>query len=86
MEASTLRALPPLEHAFTHFRLTMHPVRMDVAHGGEAADRVLQRVAERDDLAWLATDAIDAAGLPAPIRRLVSSLDLSGFRLQPLSA
>ena len=87
IDAGTLHALPPLEHGFTHFRLTMHAVRMEVgAHAGNGADRVLQRVAERDDLAWLATDAIDAAGLPAPIRRLVSSLDLSGFRLQPLSA
>lgn len=74
-----MHALPPLEHAFTHFRLTMHPVRI----GAEAAS---QCVAERDELAWLSHEAADAAGLPAPIRRLVRSLDLSGFRLQPLYA
>lgn len=71
-------AMPPLTHAFTHFRLTMHPVRVSMP-ARAARDKF-------DDLAWFTADAADAAGLPAPIRRLVRSLDLSGFQLQPLSA
>jgi len=82
IDAGPSHALPPLEHAFTHFRLTMRPARLHVT----APARDLPQIAERDDLAWFFPQAADAAGLPAPIRRLVRSLDLAGFRLTPLSA
>jgi hypothetical protein len=45
----------------------MHPVRVTV----DAPLRVLQAPA----LEWLTPDAALAAGLPAPIRRLIRSLD-----------
>ena len=56
-------ALPPVEHAFTHFRLTLHPQRVAV--------RWWPARLEAPGQAWLLpADAVDAA-LPAPIRRLL---------------
>ena len=59
-------ALPPIEHGFTHFRLTLHPQRVAV--------RAWPARAEAPGLAWLTrADALDAA-LPAPIRKLLRTL------------
>ena len=59
-------ALPPIAHGFTHFALTMHPQRL-------AAARWPVR-AEAPGTTWLApSDALTAA-LPAPIRKLLRSL------------
>ena len=56
-------ALAPLNHAFTHFRLEITPIRFDVAGGAhEVAD-----AAHR----WLALAELDSAGLPAPVRRIL---------------
>lgn len=74
--ADDVNALPTLEHGFTHFTLTMHPLRL-------TATQAPKHVAGHDDLAWLSNDAAEATGLPAPIRRLVRSLDLARFRLTP---
>jgi A/G-specific adenine glycosylase len=65
-------ALPPIEHGFTHFRLTLHPVRVAVRrwpHTVEAPGRL-----------WIApADALNAA-LPAPIRKLLRGLFPPGDR------
>jgi len=65
-EVGVGEALPPIEHGFTHFRLTLHPQRI-TARGwplrAEAAGQV-----------WLTPDDALAAALPAPVRRLVRSL------------
>jgi A/G-specific adenine glycosylase len=59
-------ALPPIAHGFTHFTLTLHPLRLAVAEW--------PRRAEAPGLVWLTRiDALSAA-LPAPIKRLVRSL------------
>jgi len=58
-------ALPPIEHGFTHYRLTLHPLRVRV--------RRVAVGAREDGVLWLAPgDAVDAA-LPAPIRVLLRS-------------
>ena len=58
-----LRLLPPLTHTFTHFALTMHPVRVPVTHWPTTAGaRGVQ---------WFARDSAIAAAVPAPIRRLL---------------
>ena len=58
-------ALPPIEHGFTHYRLTLHPLRVRV--------RRVAAGAREDGVLWLApADAVDAA-LPAPIRVLLRS-------------
>ena len=60
--------LPPIAHGFTHFALTLHPQRV-------RARRWPAR-AEAPGTIWLApADARDAA-LPAPIRKLLWSLEL----------
>ena len=55
--------LPPWRHSFTHFHLTLLPLL------GQA--RPLPRVAERTGEAWVGRDELDAAALPAPIRKLL---------------
>ena len=59
--------LAPLTHVFTHFALTMHPVRV-------ALDVPL-RAMESDSFEWMTLGAAIDAALPSPIRRLLRSLD-----------
>ena len=54
------KALPPIEHGFTHFRLRIKPVLCDVA----------ERTAGR----WLKIEDADAAALPAPVKALLGRL------------
>lgn len=61
--AGAVLPLPPLAHAFTHFSLTMHPVRVTVA-------RWRERV-EVPGIEWLAHERALASALPSPIRRLL---------------
>ena len=58
--------LPPIEHGFTHYRLTIHPQRIAV--------RKWSSRAEAPGLLWLTKDDALAAALPAPIRKLMRSL------------
>ena len=58
--------LPPIEHGFTHFALTLHPQRMRVTHWPPRA--------EAPQYVWLARDDALHAALPAPIRKLLRSL------------
>lgn len=65
MTPRTSRALPALRHGFTHFGLTLHPqwIEVDEAlHAGERAGT------------WLTRDAALSAALPAPIKRVLRSL------------
>ena len=58
--------LPVIEHAFTHYRLTLHPVRVRAVRPASGV--------ENPGRLWLApADAVNAA-LPAPIRALLRSL------------
>jgi A/G-specific adenine glycosylase len=57
-------ALPPFEHGFTHFRLRIHPLRIDIAEiSGQAAE---------PGSVWLALDEARSAAIPAPVRRLLA--------------
>jgi A/G-specific adenine glycosylase len=58
-----LQALPPRSHSFTHFSLTLLPMRLDV--------RAPPRALCESDLVWLPLAHIDAAPLPAPILSLL---------------
>jgi len=69
----TLQWLPPLTHGFTHFALTMHPVRVEVL--GWPLD------ARMPGVEWFARDAALAAAIPSPIRKLLRIGDASEFRL-----
>jgi len=57
------RALPPIEHGFTHFRLTLHPQPCAVRAGGHRA--------EEPGLLWLPLAEVSGAALPAPIKKLL---------------
>ena len=62
MTALSTETLPPLKHAFTHFRLTLLPVLCRVAPGMACQEAGWQ---------WLPlADAADA-GVPTPIRKLI---------------
>ena len=59
-------ALPPIEHGFTHHRLTIHPQRVAV--------RAWPTRAEAPGYVWVTREDALAAALPAPIRKLLRSL------------
>ncbi len=64
----TLREeLPPIAHAFTHFALTLHPQRV-------SARRWPAR-AEAPGTLWLTPADAHGAALPAPIKKLLRSLE-----------
>jgi A/G-specific adenine glycosylase len=56
------RTLPPLRHAFTHFRLTLEPVLCRVESSFQAAEAGLE---------WIAIEQAADAGVPAPIKKLI---------------
>ena len=64
-EVDSFLALTPVQHAFTHFRLTLQPL---LGHA-----RLLPQVAEADGERWLARPELAAAALPAPIRKLLEA-------------
>ncbi len=63
------RALPPIDHVFTHFRLRIHPQLFD----GIAAK---PRLGDNDGLRWITRGELAALGIPAPVRRLIEQEDL----------
>ena len=71
-EVAVREPLPRLEHVFTHFRLTLTPqpctVRRWPAH------------AEEPGLVWLPFAEAGGAALPAPIKKLLRSLDSNDRR------
>jgi adenine-specific DNA glycosylase len=58
--------LAPIEHGFTHYRLTLHPQPVAVRRWPARAAAPGQ--------AWLLPDDAIAAALPAPIRRLLKDV------------
>ena len=58
--------MPASTHVFTHFALTMHPMRIHV-EGAPAH-------AHSDDLTWLSIDEARCAAVPAAVRRLLESV------------
>ena len=66
IEAGAIEALAPIVHGFTHFTLTLHPLRI-------AVRRWCPR-AESPECVWLARDDAMSAALPAPIKRLIRDL------------
>jgi A/G-specific adenine glycosylase len=61
-------AAPGFVHPFTHFVLHADVLRVRLSSTGAA------RVEEKDATRWVGFDAIDALGLPAPIRTLLATL------------
>lgn len=64
IRATLVGRLEPIEHAFTHYALTMHPSRLAASSSQRS---------ERAETAWIAHTDLDGAALPAPIRRLLAA-------------
>ena len=63
-EAGATRKLEPLEHGFTHFRLAIQPLRVDVrASGGQ-----------RKGFRWMTPAAAQRAAIPVPVRTILERL------------
>lgn len=60
-------AMPPIVHAFSHYRLHLQPLRLRMV-----APR--PGVGDNADLRWVGRAELASLGLPAPIRRLLDSL------------
>ncbi len=56
------RSLPPLNHAFTHFRLTLQPVLCVLETSSAVAE---------SGMLWVDLDKAAEAGVPTPIRKLI---------------
>ena len=64
--AGPVEPLPAIDHGFTHFALTMHPLRVPVADWPAGA--------QMPGVEWFTREAAIAAAVPAPIRRLFERL------------
>ncbi|MGV2291118.1 A/G-specific adenine glycosylase [Trinickia sp. YCB016] len=62
--------LAPFTHTFTHFKLEIEPRVVDVDLGHTSA----HLEASDNETAWVPLAEIDAYGLPAPVRKLLDSL------------
>jgi A/G-specific adenine glycosylase len=65
LRLASLRKLEAIEHGFTHFRLTIHPVLCEVK---QPAPR-----AEAPGHVWLAMADASEAATPAPVRKLLQT-------------
>ena len=64
-------AAPVLVHAFSHFRLHISPMLLNVTPGHAAMEPGRQ---------WLQLDDSADAALPAPIRRILEQVQASGSK------
>lgn len=65
------RALAPVAHAFTHYRLQLQPVAWDDA---SLRTRIADADADPGELRWATREDLAALGIPAPVRRLLDAL------------
>ena len=68
IEASAPRPLAPFAHAFSHYHLQVAPLVFDDAVPA-------RRVADQPHLRWADLAQLQAIGLPAPVRRLLATLE-----------
>ena len=62
VRATVVETLAPVEHAFTHYALTMHPSRLTAREPGDGASA---------ECVWMSRADLAGAALPAPVRRLL---------------
>jgi A/G-specific adenine glycosylase len=65
--ADSPRALPPIEHAFTHYRLRIQPLML-------AAVAAAPRIGDNQGSRWISREDMLEVGMPAPVRRLLAHL------------
>jgi A/G-specific adenine glycosylase len=66
-----------LTHVFTHFRLLIRAIRVDVST--DAGKLMVQDSAADAAQRWLSLDDLDALGTPAPVRRLLQDQARGGL-------
>ena len=71
-------ALAPIAHGFTHFKLDVYPMLIEV-DGGDEGDAV----ADAGDLRWYSPAAAVGVGLAAPVKRLIEQLSRATDRFPP---
>ena len=59
--------IAPIEHTFSHYHLTLHLLALVATPAARVAD-------DGGDLLWVDATALDALGIPAPVRRLIEPL------------
>ncbi len=62
------RALEPIAHGFTHYRLQLQPIVWECVALQAAS------IADDEGSRWIARDQLDTLGIPAPIRKLLEAL------------
>jgi len=65
-EVKSFAALAPFVHAFTHYKLTVNPVRVNLSR------RVM--LAAPSSYQWVPKKKLSSSGLPAPVRKLLEAL------------
>ncbi|MCC7483922.1 MAG: A/G-specific adenine glycosylase [Burkholderiales bacterium] len=66
VRVADVERLPPLAHAFTHFKLDILPLRARI--------EALEERAAEPGLAWLPLEDARGAAIPAPVRRILAGL------------
>jgi A/G-specific adenine glycosylase len=66
--AVELQPLTPISHTFTHFRLEIEPLLLDLP----VSAKTLQ-LADAE-AGWIALSDLDSVGLPAPVKKLLLGL------------
>ena len=69
LEIGAMQSLPPLKHAFTHFRLTLLPVLCRVQPATQVAEIGFE---------WVEIARAAGAGVPTPIRKLIRQVASAG--------
>lgn len=62
-DCAVLTRLAPIAHAFSHYRLKIHPVVLAASDTSEFSGGY-----------WLAADKVNSAALPAPVKRLIQAV------------
>ncbi|MNN51197.1 A/G-specific adenine glycosylase [compost metagenome] len=68
-----------LTHVFTHFRLLIRAIRVDVGAGDLMVQDSAMEAAMEAGQRWLSLDDLDALGTPAPVRRLLEDQARGGL-------
>ena len=71
LRPAAVTVLAPIAHGFTHFKLAVHPVLVEVGFDSDSA----RAVADPGARVWYPPGATANLGLAAPVKRLIERLD-----------
>ena len=79
IESDRLSVLPEFAHAFSHYKLRITPMLLQM-------DGVESCIADDPDRGWYAPRELEDLGLPAPVRKLLATLTTEDPPCEPLTA